>query len=80
MVKRTFVYKSEDIILQLYKSLVRLRQEFCIQTWSPHLRKYIDQLEKVQSRAIRLIYTLNYLPCEIRLERIQLSTLETRTL
>ena len=31
MIKRTFTYKSEEIILQLYKSLVRLRLEYCVQ-------------------------------------------------
>ena len=31
MIKRTFTYKSEEIILQLYKSLVRPRLEYCIQ-------------------------------------------------
>ena len=31
MIKRTFTCKSDEIILQLYKSLVRLRLEYCIQ-------------------------------------------------
>ena len=51
MIKRTFTCKSEEIILQLYKSLVRPRLEYCIQAWCPHLRKDIDLLEKVQRRA-----------------------------
>ena len=36
MIKRTFTYNSEEIILQLYKSLVRPRLEYCIQAWCPH--------------------------------------------
>ena len=47
MNKRIFTCKSEDIILQLYKTLVRPRLEYCIQSWCPHVRKDIDLLEKV---------------------------------
>ena len=57
LIKSTFAYKSEEIIVQLYKSLVRPRIEFCIQAWCHHLRKDIDLLEKVHKRANRLIYT-----------------------
>ena len=35
IIKRTFTCKSEEIILQLYKSLVRPRLEYCIQAWCP---------------------------------------------
>ena len=31
IIKRTFTSKSEEIILQLYKSLVRPRLEYCVQ-------------------------------------------------
>ena len=39
MIKRTFTYKSEEIILQLYKSLVRSRLEYCIQSWCTPLEE-----------------------------------------
>ena len=78
IIKRTFTYKSEEIILQLYKSLGRLRLEYCIQAWCPHLRKDIDLLEKVQSRATWLIYSLHDLPYYNILKRLKLTTLETR--
>ena len=78
MIKRTFTCKSEEIILQLYKSLVRQRLEYCIQAWCPHLRKDIDLLKKVQRRATRLIYSLHDLPYYDRLKRLKLTTLVTR--
>ena len=80
MIKRTFTYKSEEIILQLYKSLVRLMLEYCIEAWCPHLRRDIDLLEKVQRRTTRLIYSLHDLPYHVRLKRLQLTTLVTRRL
>ena len=78
MIKRTFTCKSEEIILQLYKSLVRPRLEYCVQAWYLHLRKDIDLLEKVQKRATRLIYLLHDLLYYDRLKRLKLTTLETR--
>ena len=72
MIKRTFTCKSEEIILQLYKSLVRPRLEYCIQAWCPHWRKDIDLLEKVQRMATRLIYSLHDLPYYDRLKRLKL--------
>ena len=51
MIRRSFINKGVDIILPLYKSLVRPRLEHCVQAWSPFLRKDIELLEKVQKRA-----------------------------
>ena len=36
-------------------SLVRPRLEYCVQAWSPFLRKDIELLEKVQKTATRMI-------------------------
>ena len=55
MICRAFAYKSRDIILPLYKCLVRPHQEYCVQVWCPHLKKDIDLIEKVQRRATRMI-------------------------
>ena len=35
MIKRTITYKSPDILLPLYKSLVRPLVEYCTPAWSP---------------------------------------------
>ena len=55
MIRRSFINNGVDIILPLYKSLVRPRLEYCVQAWSPFLRKDIELLEKVQKRATRRI-------------------------
>ena len=54
---RTFTCKSRDIILPLYKSVVRLHLEYCVQAWEwcPHLKKDINLIEKVQRQATRMI-------------------------
>ena len=36
----------KNYLLPLYKAIVRPHLEYCIQAWSPYLRKDIDMLEK----------------------------------
>lgn len=40
-------YKSSDIMIRLYKSLVRPRLEYYVQFWLPIYRKDTIKLEKV---------------------------------
>ena len=55
MIRRNITYKEKRLITPLYKVIVRPHLEYCIQAWSPYLRKYIDMLEKIQRRATKLI-------------------------
>jgi len=58
MIKKTFSIRDKDVILQLYKSLVRPHLEYSIQAWRPHYQKYIDLMEEIQRRATKLISSL----------------------
>lgn len=78
MIKRSFSYLDRDIVLQLYKSLVRPHLEYCVQAWRPHLHKDIDLIEKVQRRATKLIFELKDKTYEERLLLLNLTTMETR--
>ena len=80
MISRTFTLKTKDVILRLYKSLVRPHLEYCIQAWKPHLQKDINLLESVQHRATKMITDMRNLSYEQRLSRCMLTTLETRRL
>ena len=44
-IARNFRYKNKELILPLYKSLVRPHLEHAGQFWSPHLRRVIDKIE-----------------------------------
>ena len=55
---RTFQSREKDIILKLYKALVRPNLEYCMSAWRPHYVKDIELLEGVQKRATRMIVEL----------------------
>ena len=54
-IARSIKYKSKEVTLTLYNTLVRPHIEYCMQFWGPHYMKDIEALEKVQRRATRLI-------------------------
>ena len=54
-IARNFRYKDKEMILPLYKSLVRPHLEYAVQFWSPHLRRDIDKTEKIQRRTTKII-------------------------
>ena len=46
MIRRNITYNEKSLIVPLYKAIVRPHLEYCIQAWSPYLKKDIDMLEK----------------------------------
>ena len=80
IVNKTFTYKSIPVMKTLYMGLIRPRVEYCVQAWSPHQRKDIEKIEKMQRRATKMIPELRQLSYEDRLVRLQLTTLEERRL
>ena len=75
LIRRNIVYKEKELLIPLYKTIVRLHLEYCIQAWRPTRKKDIDMLERVQMRATKMIPKL-----EMRLKECGLTTLETRRL
>ena len=45
------MYKEKQLIVPLYKAIVRPNLEYCIQTWMLYRKKDIDKLERIQRRA-----------------------------
>ena len=76
--KGTFVVKTPEVMLNLYKTLVHPHLEYCISAWSPHYQKDKKLLEKVQHRFTRMITSLKWLQYEARLQELGLWTLEER--
>ena len=80
IIRRNITYNQKSLIVPLYKAIVRPHLEYCIQAWSPYLKKDIDMLEKIQRRATKLIPGLRDLRYEERLKECGLTTLETQRL
>ena len=78
MIRRTMVYRSLDVLIKLYKSLVRPHLEYCVSAWSPHYVKDRERLERLQYRFTRMVPGLKGLDYGGRLESLRLMTLEER--
>ena len=60
---RSFKSRSRILLLQLWKSIVIPRLDYCSQLWNPHNVRAIQQLEDLQKAYIRHItgfYQMNY--------------------
>jgi hypothetical protein len=77
-IKRTVTERSKEVIVPLYKSLVRPQLEYCVEAWRPYLKKDISVLEKVQRRATKMIEGMHDLTYEERLRACKLPSLEER--
>jgi hypothetical protein len=78
LIRRNITCKSKNIKVRLYKALVRPKLEFCVQAWRPFLRKDIENLERIQHRATKMIEECKGLSYENRLKITGLTTLEDR--
>jgi len=55
MVKRHFKVIDKEDFLLLYKTCIRPYLEYCVQVWSPHLKKDIECLERIQRKPTKLV-------------------------
>lgn len=78
MVKRTFTSRKREVILPLFKSIIRPHLEYCIQSWQPHLSKDVELLEAVQHRATKCIEGMSGLSYDERLRELMLPSLRFR--
>jgi len=78
LIARTISYKSPEVLLKLYKTLVRPHVGYCVSAWSPYY--VIDKalLERIQHWFTRMVPGLKSLPYEERLDRLGIWTLEER--
>ena len=61
------MYKEKQLVVLLYKAIVRPHLEYCIQEWKPYRKKDIDKLERIKRRATKMIPELRDLSYESRL-------------
>jgi len=78
VINRAIVYKSKEVMLSLYKPLVRPHLEYCTVAWSPHYVKDKVLLERVQRRFTRMVPELKGLSYPDRLKKLGIWSLEER--
>ena len=79
-IARNFRYKNKELILPLYKSLVCPHLEHAVQFCSPHLRRDIDKMEKMQRRAAKMIREIRNYSYHQRIQALDLISLVQRRL
>ena len=80
LIARTITYKSVDIMVPLYKSLVRPILEYGNVVWSSYLRRNIDLIEGVQKFFTKKIIGVKGMDYEDRLKFLKIPSLEFRRL
>ena len=78
LIKRCFSSRDKEVLIPLYRSLVRPHLEYCVQIWSPHLVKDVELLEGVQRRFTKLIDGMHGLTYEQRLLELDMTSLQVR--
>ena len=80
LIKIFFEFLDAETVVTLYCTLVRPIMEYAVQSWCPYQVKDIEELEKVQSRATKLVPGLQDMSSEDRLRELGLPTLKQRRL
>jgi hypothetical protein len=78
LLSRALPAKSPEVVLPMYRFLVRPHMEYCTPVWSPQLVKDQQVLEQVQRSATRLIRGARQLPYQERCTALGLPTLHHR--
>lgn len=55
VLRNTKEFKQVQTIILLYNSLVRSCLEYCCVVWNPHYKKYIERIEKIQKKFVKIL-------------------------
>ena len=75
---RNFSFKDHDILVPLFKALVRPIIEYGNVVWNNNIKKYMNKVENVQRKYTKHIKGLYNFTYEERLKRIKLPSIEFR--
>ena len=77
-ISRSFHYRDKNTFIKLYSQYVRPHLEYCSPVWNPWTQQDIQNLEKVQIRAINMVSGLKGKSYDEKLAEVGLESLENR--
>ena len=80
LIMRVISFKSIDIMIPLFKSLIRPVLEYANVVWSPYKRYHIDMIESIQRHYTKRVMGMKDLEYSERLRALRLPSLEYRRL
>ena len=75
---KNFTYRTPEVLVPLFKSLVRSILEYANPVWNTSFKKYITLIEQVQRKYTKHVTGLKDLTYEDRLAKLNLPSLEYR--
>ena len=72
IIKRNFKYMSMEVFCRLYKAMVRSQLEYANSVWNRHNKEEIETIEKVQTRATKLVESVKHLSYEDRFNKLRI--------
>ena len=78
LINRSIVNKYDNVMIPLFKALVRPILEYGNVVWSPHLKKHKESIENVQRRFTKRVIGISTMSYEERLKQLRLPSLEYR--
>ena len=77
-IRVAYHYMDKDMMKRILTSMIRPRLEYAAVVWSPHAKKDITKLERIQRVATKMVPELSELTYEDRLREMGLPTLQDR--
>ena len=75
---KNFTFRKANILVPLFKTLVRPILEYGNVIWANGIKKYMTKIENVQRKFTKHISGMSKLPYEERLKKVKLPSLEYR--
>ena len=77
-IKVAFNYMDKEMMKKIIMTMIRPKLEYAETVWSPHKKKHIRKLERIQRMATKMVPEIERLTYEERLREMKLPTLEAR--